>query len=96
LRIENDGSGDVMLTLSPDKRIGYLHLWPFARPFRFAHPEPALRGLADARHVGDILGRALVAAAAERGDMFVIGEDDVVASDSSQKASMPAADAVAA
>jgi hypothetical protein len=96
LRIESDGSGDVMLTLSPDKRIGYLHLWPFARPFRFAHPEPALRGLADARRVGDILGRALVAAAAERGDMFVIGEDDAVASASSQKTSMPAGDAVAA
>ncbi|HEY8125525.1 MAG TPA: photosynthetic complex putative assembly protein PuhB [Methylocystis sp.] len=97
LRVEGDGSGDVTLTLSPGKRIGYLHLWPFARPFRFAHPEPTLRGLADPRHVGDILGRALIAAAAERGDMFVTGEDeDAVVSVSSPKTSMPAGNTVAA
>jgi hypothetical protein len=71
LRVENDGSGEVTLQLTPGRRIGYLNLWPFARPFRFAEPEPALRGLADARHVGDILGRALVAAANERGEAFV-------------------------
>ncbi|WP_424360929.1 photosynthetic complex putative assembly protein PuhB [Methylocystis parvus] len=71
MRVENDGSGDVTLQLTPGKRIGYLNLWPFARPFRFGDPEPAMRGLADARHVGDILGGALVAAAQERGDAHI-------------------------
>lgn len=75
MRVDNDGSGDVTLQLTPGKRIGYLNLWPFARPFRFADPEPALRGLADARHVGDILGRALVAAAQERGDAHIAGQE---------------------
>lgn len=70
LRVENDGTGEVTLQLSEGKRIGYLHLWPFARPFHFADPEPALRGLSQAQQVGDILGRALIAAAKERGDNF--------------------------
>lgn len=66
LRVESDGSGEVTLSLVPGKHVSYLHLWPFARPFRLAEPEPALRGLADARHVAEILGRALIAAANER------------------------------
>jgi hypothetical protein len=70
LRVENGGAGEVSLQLAPGRRIGYLHLWPFARPFHFAEPEPALRGLPQARQVGEILGRALVAAAKERGDVF--------------------------
>jgi hypothetical protein len=70
LRVESDGTGEVTLQLVQGKRIGYLHLWPFARPFHYADPEPALRGLAQARLVGEILGRALDAAAKERGDTF--------------------------
>jgi hypothetical protein len=70
LRVDSDGTGEVTLQLGDGKRIGYLHLWPFARPFHFANPEPALRGLAQAQQVGEILGRALVAAAKERGEAF--------------------------
>ena len=94
MRIESDGSGDVLLKLSHGARIGYLNLWPFARPFRFADPEPALRGLADARHVGEIVGRAMVAAANERGDAFTAGQE--ITSPSSRDTSVPATDAVAA
>lgn len=75
MRVETDGTGDVTLQLTSGRRIGYLNLWPFARPFRFSDPEPALRGLRDAHHVGDILGRALAAAANERGDVFTTGQE---------------------
>jgi hypothetical protein len=94
LRIENDGAGDVCLRLTPGKRIGYLHLWPFARPFRFAEPEPTLRGLANARHVGEILGPALVAAAKERGDAFTTGPEPRETSETTAQA--PSHDAIAA
>ncbi len=67
LRVEGDGTGEASLTLLPGKRMGYLHLWPFARPLHFKEPAPALRGLKDARLVGEILSRALIAAANERG-----------------------------
>ena len=56
-----DGSGDVVLVLANDQRIAYLHLWPHARPWRFAHPEPALRALADASAVAGLLAQALSA-----------------------------------
>lgn len=75
LRVERDGTGEVTLQISEGKRIGYLHLWPFARPFHFADPEPALRGLAQAQQVGDILGRALIDAAKERGEAFNAAPD---------------------
>ncbi|GLI94837.1 photosynthetic complex putative assembly protein PuhB [Methylocystis echinoides] len=90
LRVESDGTGEVTLQLTAGKRIGYLHLWPFARPFHFADPEPALRGMAQARQVGEILGRALIVAANERGaavnaapeaDVSIATEARVVASD---------------
>ena len=96
LRVEGDGGGDVMLALSPSQRIGYLHLWPFARPLRFAHPEPTLRGISDARQVGEILGRALGAAAAERGDMCATGHEHADTADSGANLPMPAENAVAA
>ena len=67
LRVYRDGSGDIPLALGPGDRIAYLHLWPHARPLRLSRPEPALRCVAGAGRIADILGRALVAAANERG-----------------------------
>ena len=67
LCVYRDGSGDIPLALGPGDRIAYLHLWPHARPLRLSRPEPALRCVAGAGRIADILGRALVAAANERG-----------------------------
>jgi hypothetical protein len=66
LAVHPDGTGDIPLALSNGQRIAYLHLWPHARPFRFANPEPALRCVPKANAVAEILGRALIAAANER------------------------------
>ena len=41
-------AGDIALVLNPQDRIGYLHLWPHARPWRFARTEPMLRALPQA------------------------------------------------
>lgn len=93
VRVENDGAGEVTLRLAPGRRIGYLNLWPFARPFRYAEPEPTLRGLANARLVGDILGRALVGAANERGEAFTTTQE---ASSATTESPVATGDAVAA
>lgn len=60
-----DGSGEVAVGLSGDARFAWLHLWPHARPWRFAKAEPAFRGLADAEQVGRMLAVAAKAIAVE-------------------------------
>ncbi|MFM1987373.1 MAG: putative photosynthetic complex assembly protein PuhB [Pseudomonadota bacterium] len=57
LRIHRDGTGDLPLTLA-EASIGYAHLWPHARPWRLAKPEPMLRGVADGETVGALLAEA--------------------------------------
>ncbi|MEM6302204.1 MAG: photosynthetic complex putative assembly protein PuhB [Pseudomonadota bacterium] len=40
-----DGSGDVLFTLNPKKRMSYILLWPHVRPWRFLQPQPSIRCL---------------------------------------------------
>lgn len=58
-RLRKDGSGDIPLSLSGNNKIAYPHLWPHARPWRFARPEPMLRGIPDAEAVAGLLATAL-------------------------------------
>ena len=64
LRTYRGGTGDIPLTLTPGRRIAYLHLWPHARPFCFSAPQPSLREVPDAHDVADILAGALSKAGA--------------------------------
>jgi hypothetical protein len=54
-----DGTGDIPVKLTSSARIGYFVLWPHARPFHFANPEPALRSVANVAAVAETLSRAL-------------------------------------
>jgi hypothetical protein len=58
LRLHADGSGDIPLALSGSDTIAYLHLWPHARPWRVAKPEPMLRCVPEAAHVSAVLADA--------------------------------------
>jgi len=55
LRLDADGTGDLPLTLTGEDRIAWLHLWPHARPWRLARPEPMLRSVPDAAVVARLL-----------------------------------------
>jgi hypothetical protein len=66
-------TGDIALGLYPADRIAWMHLWPHARAWHIAQPEPTLRCLKDADKVGELLfaawrhehaGQSPVAAAA--------------------------------
>lgn len=59
LRTYGDGTGDLPLQLDGNGRVGFVHLWPHARPWRIARPEPMLRCVPDAAQVAAILARAL-------------------------------------
>jgi Bacterial PH domain len=65
LRQYSDGTGEIALALGPGAHIAYLHLWPHAKPFRLARPEPALRSVPDSARVAEVLSRALIAASNE-------------------------------
>ncbi|WP_037502396.1 photosynthetic complex putative assembly protein PuhB [Sphingomonas jaspsi] len=54
-------AGDIALTLTGPRRIGYAMLWPHARPFKFGAPQPMLRALPDAQRVAALLARASAA-----------------------------------
>ena len=58
LRRGQDGIGDIVLELVGPDQIAFLHLWPHARPWRVARPEPMLRSVADAPQVAALLARA--------------------------------------
>ena len=55
LHLHADGSGDIPLTFAGDDVIAFLHLWPHARPWRVAKPEPMLRCIPDAERVSRVL-----------------------------------------
>lgn len=58
LRTRRDGSGDIPLTLAAGEKIAYVHLWPHARPWRLARPEPMLCSVANAAQVAQVLAQA--------------------------------------
>jgi len=59
LRVRKNGAGDIAFRLVPEDKIAYLHLWPHARPWRFSHPEPMMRGLASVREVSEVILRTV-------------------------------------
>ena len=58
-----DGSGDIALTIAPGDRVPYALLWPNVRSWHLGRTQPALRCVADVARVGQIIGRAMAAAA---------------------------------
>jgi hypothetical protein len=58
-----DGRGNIALSLAEGEKLAYFLLWPHAKPWRVAKPEPMLRCVPDAGNVANILARALAASA---------------------------------
>lgn len=54
-------TGDIPLALAGQDKIAYVHLWPHARPWRVASPEPMLRCVPEAERVAALLTQAWVA-----------------------------------
>ncbi|NIJ08437.1 hypothetical protein FHS31_002054 [Sphingomonas vulcanisoli] len=57
-----DGSGDLPLTLIGTPKLGYLALWPHARPLEIARPQPMLRSIPQAETVAALVARTCLAA----------------------------------
>jgi hypothetical protein len=64
LKLNADGSGDIPLKLAQGRKLAFLALWPYARPFKFFNAEPMLRAIPNAQKVAELLGQQLAASAA--------------------------------
>ena len=58
LSLNRDGTGDIPLQLLGPQRLGYLVLWPHARPWHVNETQPMLRAIPDAQVVAALLARA--------------------------------------
>jgi hypothetical protein len=65
LRLFQDGSGDIPLLLAGETRVGYVTLWPHARPWKMKRVQPMLRSVPDAARVAGLLARALAASSGQ-------------------------------
>jgi hypothetical protein len=65
LRLFSNGSGDIPLKVTAKERVAYLLLWPHARPFHFAHPQPCLRCIPKADDVAGLMAAALAGTATQ-------------------------------
>jgi Bacterial PH domain len=54
----DNGFGDIALSLLSEDKIAYAHLWPHARPWCVAKPEPMLRAVPEVNKVAAILSAA--------------------------------------
>jgi hypothetical protein len=61
LKLYKDGTGEIPIQISTEDKIAYFHLWPHARPWRLATPEPMMRCVPEAKKVAAILTEAWIA-----------------------------------
>lgn len=59
LKLHRDGTADMPLAIRGMARLGWLMLWPHARPWKVAVPEPMLRAVPEGEKVSALLARAL-------------------------------------
>jgi hypothetical protein len=60
-----DGTADLPLQLTGRDRLGWMVLWPHARPWHLSAPEPMLRAVPEGERVAAMLARALAEAVPE-------------------------------
>ncbi|MEM1149772.1 MAG: photosynthetic complex putative assembly protein PuhB [Pseudomonadota bacterium] len=58
-------AGDIAITAGGPGGVGYIHLWPFARPLHFLRPKPMLRGLSNVAAAAGVLKSAMESAVRE-------------------------------
>ncbi|MDJ0643638.1 MAG: photosynthetic complex putative assembly protein PuhB [Erythrobacter sp.] len=58
LKDRGRGHGDIAMELTGERLLGYLLLWPHARPFRFSRPQPMLRAVPEAQALAQTLAEA--------------------------------------
>jgi hypothetical protein len=58
VHLYQDGSADIPIKLQAEDKIPFLHLWPHARAWKLAHPEPMIRCVPDGANVAQLFADA--------------------------------------
>jgi hypothetical protein len=59
LKIHPDGTADMPLVINGMAKLGWMMLWPHARPWKLSVPQPMLRAVPEGEKVSAMLARAL-------------------------------------
>ncbi len=59
LKLWKGKTGDIALDVTPPKRLSWIVLWPYARPWKLKNPQPLLRALPDADVVAAQIARVV-------------------------------------
>ncbi len=62
LAMQGKGIGDIALRLTEQQRLGWMQLWPHARPWALTEVQPMLRSISEAENVAGLLARTVAAA----------------------------------
>ncbi len=73
MKVFANGAGDIAIAIGTADRIAYVHLWPHARPWRYARPEPMLRAIPDVKHVAAVLAHNMALASGGIATMAAAG-----------------------
>jgi hypothetical protein len=94
VRTYKDGTGDIVVDLTGEDRIGWAHLWPHARPWALRKPQPSLRCLPDVQRVAGLLQTAW--AAANPGTQASLGQSGSSQAALASRSARPSAHHIAA
>jgi hypothetical protein len=78
VKVHPDGTADLPLELTGPDRMGWMMLWPHARPWKLSHPEPMLRAVPEGQKVAALLARTLAEEVPEGKRMVLAGEAPAV------------------
>ena len=91
VKLNNDGSGDIPISVSKEQPVSYMLMWPHVRPWQFKRPQAMLRGISAATEVAEILSQALQEDAAtivNKGNLKLVETTQVVADDTQTQAAL--------
>lgn len=74
MKAHADGTADLPLQIKGPTKMGWLMLWPHARPWKLGNPEPMLRAIPEGARVAALLSRTLAEAVPEGRRLAIAGE----------------------
>lgn len=75
MKLHGDSTADLPLQINGSGKMGWMMLWPHARPWRLSKPEPMLRAVPEGARVAALLSRTLAEAVPEGRRLVIAGAE---------------------